>query len=238
MKNPFRLVGGIFLLIGLIFLPIAGFLFLQDARFAGNAATGDGQVLRFDSVTTRDSDGYRTTSHRAVISFTDHNGRRQEFREQVNTSPPRFSVGDKVTVLYDPANPAAARVDDFWARKFLPTMFLALGGIMAVVGAIFLTGDMKRGRKVARLKQMGQPIEADFLEVFQDRFISINHKNPFRVAVQAPDPVTDALRRFESAPIWVDPTRQLTGRKVSVLIDPARPKDYHVDLSSVVDEAG
>ena len=66
----------------------------------------------------------------------------------------------------------------------------------------------------------------------------MNGAHPFRVAAQARDPRSGKLRRFDSEPIWVDPTDQLQGRKVRVLIDPARPEAYLVDLRRVVDESG
>lgn len=233
MKNPFRLIGWIFLIVGLPFLSVAVFLFLRDASFAGDGARAEGRVIELLRLVETEPGETASVTYNGVIRFADQNGRAQEFSETLRTNPPRFAVGDRVTVIYDPARPSRAVVDDFWGRKGLPAIFLGLGGIFASIGAVFLSGDIRRRRMVSRLQRQGTAIEADFLEVFRDRFIAINHRNPFRVAVQAKDPRTGELRRFESAPIWVDPTAELAGRKITVLIDPARPKDYHVDLSAL-----
>ncbi|MFC4256609.1 DUF3592 domain-containing protein [Altererythrobacter xixiisoli] len=238
MKNPFRLIGGIFLIVGLPFLCVAAFLLLRDASFAGNAASAEGRVGALLRQVDTEPGEASSVTYSALIRFSDQHGRAQEFSETLRTNPPRFAVGDRVSVIYDPARPSRAAVDDFWGRKGLAVIFLGLGAIFASIGAVFLSGDIRRSRMVARLQRQGVAIEADFLEVFRDRFISINHRNPFRVAAQAKDPRTGELRRFESAPIWVDPTAELLGRKLTVLIDPARPKDYYVDLSAVIGKTG
>ena len=106
---------------------------------------------------------------------------------------------------------------------------------LIVLGSAFLVPAIRSARLRERLLRDGRRIEAEFLDVFPDTGLSFNGRRPFRVAVQANDPVSGALRRFNSVPIWVDPSERLRGRSVPVLLDETG-KRYFVDLRGLVDE--
>jgi len=233
MKNVFRWVGGLFTAMGVIFLIVSAVLFQRDTAFGEKAVKAQGTVTELIRHVERD---HRTQSisYTAVINFLDEGGQRREFSESVRSNPPRFSQGDDVPVLYDPAHPAQAVVDDFWGRRGVMTIFFGLGAIFSALGSVLLVVDLRRRRKVSRLLQTGMPMDTDFLHVFRDTRIARNGEHPFRVVSQALDPATGKLRRFESEAIWVDPTEQLAGRKLRVLLDPADPRHYHVDLSNIM----
>lgn len=230
MKNVFRLVGGLFAVIGLTFLIVSAFLWQRDSDFGAGATKTRGTVIELVRHVERDREHAPGVSYTAIITFKDARGQRREFSESVRSNPPRFAVGDDIAILYDPSRPSRAVVDDFWGRSGVFTIFAVLGGIFAVLGAVLLVIDLKRGRKISRLLRNGRPIEADFLHVFRDTRISRNGDHPFRIVAQAADSATGHLRRFESEAIWVDPTAQLTGKKLRVLIDAVDPHDYHVEL--------
>ncbi|ROT93470.1 DUF3592 domain-containing protein [Altererythrobacter sp. FM1] len=234
MKNLFRWVGGIFAATGFIFLTASAVLWQRDADFSADAEKARGTVIELVRHVERDRDRGQSISYTAIIGYTDGSGRRLEFSETVRSNPPRFSVGEDVPVLYDPKRSSHAVVDDFWGRRGMLTIFLGLGATFAALGAVLFAIDLKRGRKISRLLREGKPIDADFLHVFRDTRIKRNGEHPFRVVAQATDPATGRLRRFESEAIWVDPTTQLTGRKIRVLLDPSNPQRYHVDLPGSV----
>lgn len=50
-------------------------------------------------------------TYRAVIEFEPPQGRTVRFKASVSTQPPGFQVGDQVPVVYEPENPAGARID-------------------------------------------------------------------------------------------------------------------------------
>ena len=238
MKSIFLWVGGLFGGIGLIFLAVAGFLLVSDRGFSDRAVRTSGVVVDLVRHVDRDRDRNRSSSvsYSAVIAFRAEDGRRHEFSETVRTNPPRFAVGDTVPVLYDRRQISHATVDDFWGRRGLSTIFLGMGAIFTLLGGTLLVIDLRRRRKVSRLMRNGRPIKARFLHAFRDTRHSRNGEHPFRVVAQATDPATGRLRRFESEPIWVDPSDRLAGRDLRVLIDPTDPREYHVDLSTVIDE--
>lgn len=228
----FRMIGWIFATVALALLIVAGVLYYRADQFAARAIRAQGVVERLAASRDRDN------SWAAVIRFTDRDGREQQFTESMRTNPPRFAPGAKVQVLYDPQNPASATVADYWGRFGALTIVAGVATPFLILSAILLSVAGARSRGNADLLRRGQPLEADFLEVFQDTRISVNGAHPFRVVAQAADPLTGKLRRFESEPVWVDLSGQLGGRKLRVLVDPAKPQRYVIDLSVYVDAPG
>jgi hypothetical protein len=51
------------------------------------------------------------------------------------------------------------------------------------------------------------------------------------------DPATHRVDVFQSEDIWFDPTRYISRRHITVLIDNANLKHYHVDLSFLPEAA-
>ncbi|MBB4007215.1 DUF3592 domain-containing protein [Allorhizobium taibaishanense] len=224
-------IGYVFTLIGLAFLVTGGWLFYSDHQFAARAIHAPGVVTDLARKRGHDDDG---TTFTAIVQFTDANGQSQEMADSISANPPRFSKGDKVDVLYDPQAPSSAVINDGWGRYFLPGLFSGLGFVFAIIGGTFLVIIITRNRKRIWLQRFGRPVDADFLHVYLDRSVEINGAHPFRVVAQGPDPQTGQLQRYQSEPIWVDPTAQLEGRKLKVLVDPQKPARHFVDLSPVL----
>ncbi|WP_114520998.1 DUF3592 domain-containing protein [Altererythrobacter sp. ZODW24] len=230
MSKVFVWIGGIFLPVGLLFAGI-GFLASSGTReLANTGLRTSGTVIAMSD--SRDSDGGR--SYAPLVEFYDANGKRHEFSSRVSSNPPRFSRGETVPVIYDPAKPNRAMIDGFMDRYLMPLIFGGIGGIFAIIGGGLLFAYWRRRKVVARLKQSGMAIDAKFVECYRDTSTKINGRSPYRVAAQATHPATGQLTSFKSAPIWLDLTNRLTGKDVRVLIDPMRPKDHFVDLSALV----
>ncbi|RCG26789.1 DUF3592 domain-containing protein [Sphaerisporangium album] len=60
------------------------------------------------------------------------NGQYVEAETGVGSSPPSARVGDRVTVLYDPAGPDRIRLEGFWAGGN------GVGVLFAFLGLVFL----------------------------------------------------------------------------------------------------
>jgi hypothetical protein len=78
-----------------------------------------------------------------VLSFTTLAGQHIETRSEVGKSSASGEVGQPVRVLYDPANPSAAEVDNFSAQAtatLLPLICVAAGIGVAVVGIVNAIG--------------------------------------------------------------------------------------------------
>lgn len=74
-----------------------------------------------------------------VVAFTDRDGQSHTVQVPEGSSPPEWSAGDAVTVLYDPANPQSARIDS-WSSTLLLWLLPAITGIAgtAFLGAVYL----------------------------------------------------------------------------------------------------
>nr|WP_081359048.1 MULTISPECIES: DUF3592 domain-containing protein [Rhizobium/Agrobacterium group] len=228
-----KLVGAFLFVFGLAFVATGAGIAYFDRQFYASGSKAKGVVVDLARKSDNDHDG---TTYAAIVRFTDARGQQQEMADHVSSNPPRFSRGDTVDVYYDPQSPSNARIDDAFGRYFLPGMFAGMGTLFAVIGGAIIVVVFLQKRRNTWLMRFGRPVDADFLHVFLDQGIEINGANPFRVVAQGPDPVNGTLRRYQSGPIWVDPSAQLQGRKLRVLVDPSKPERHMIDLAGVVND--
>lgn len=80
------------------------------------------------------------------------------------------------------------------------------------------------------------PLQASFQQCERDYSTKMNGRSPYHVFAQATHPATGKITSLKSPPIWINLTSTLENKEVPVLIDPANPKHYHVDLSQWVSE--
>lgn len=106
-----------------------------NATFAG-APTTQGEVIGLQEQSTGDSNDV----YRPIIRFTSASGDVYEFADPTGENPPRFHVGDSVEIVYVAHNPAEARVLSFTNVFTNPLwlMFLVIGGLVLVVGALIV----------------------------------------------------------------------------------------------------
>jgi hypothetical protein len=236
MPRVMLLIGLVFSLVGGAFLIVVGAMLYSDQRFAATALRAQGEVIDLERVRDRDSDGSTSTTYAAHIAFTDRTGARHEFAERIRSNPPRFAIGESAPVLYAPDRPSNAIVDDFSGRHGITMIFGIVALPLTILGVTFLVLDLRGRRRRAVLRATGQPVPAEFLHVYRDTSLRINGDHPYRIVAQGRDPRSGALRRYESKPIWVDPSDQLEGRTLRVLVDPERG-DHVIDLTGIVDPA-
>ncbi|MXO91185.1 DUF3592 domain-containing protein [Pontixanthobacter aquaemixtae] len=224
------LIGRIFMPMGMVFASIGiGFLW-SDLQLAEVGMRSEGSVI--DLSRSRNSDS--GDSYRPVVAFYDEDGTRHEFVGQVGSNPSSHSRGDAVTVIYDPAEPGDAMIDGFMDRFLLPVIFIGMGSLFALIGGGLMLAVWRRRKIIAQLKRSGIPIMAEFIECYRDNSTKVNGRSPYRVVAQATHPVTGTLQSFKSDPVWIDLSRQLAGERVTVLVDPVKPKRSYIDLSEFV----
>lgn len=216
----------LFTFLGLAML-IGTFYINEDTRsFIAQATKTEGTVVQ---LILSYSDHSRT--YRPLVRFTDTNGKAIEFVSSTGSNPPGYSEGEKVEVLYLPAEPYKARLNSFfslWGGSIivggLGTIFLLIGG------GIFLAPKLK-SRKNEYLKEQGSPIESEFQSVAFNTTVSVNGRNPFQVITQWKNPSTSQIQIFKSDNLWYDPTEHIQNKRIRVFIDRNNPKKYYVDLS-------
>ena len=102
-------------------------------------------------------------------------GRGYVFNSPNASSPPAYDIGEEVELLYNPAEPGNARINNFWELWLVPILLAPLGGILAFLTiAWILVSIWRRLRGIKAtpitlsllltitiyLCQAGQPVDA------------------------------------------------------------------------------
>ncbi|WP_094511225.1 DUF3592 domain-containing protein [Synechococcus sp. MW101C3] len=206
---------------------VGAFLFFRStSSFIAEATKAEGTVVELEESRTSDS-----TFYSPVVQFTSLNGRVIEFVSSASSNPPTYSKGQKVEVLYLPADPKHAKINGFFPLWGGSAVLGGMGSVFFSIGAgIILAGALKC-RKDDYLKNHGTPIETDYHSVELNTAISVNGSYPFRVVTQWQNPWTSELHVFKSNSIWFDPSSYIQSNKITVFIEKGNPRHYYVDLS-------
>jgi Protein of unknown function (DUF3592) len=107
----------------------------EARRFAASATRAQGVVVE---LVQRPSPAPRQSGHLTypVVRYNTTDGREVVFRSGFGARPSPWQPGQPVTVLYDPADPQAARIESGAASTALPGCFGAVGVAVAVFGTL------------------------------------------------------------------------------------------------------
>lgn len=81
---------------GFILLAVGVYSYFSTQEFLDKAISVDGVVVNNQG---------RNAPMRPVVKFTDHTGAIRLHYSALSTDPPRFFIGEKVNILYDPNDP-------------------------------------------------------------------------------------------------------------------------------------
>jgi len=217
-----------FLAIGALFLIIALLLWNKTRSFLAHAKETTGTVVELLEVRDKD-DG--SSTWKPVVRFTPSDGSDITFAASFSSKPAPYDVGDSVEVLYLPDDPHEARIKGF-SSLWLGTAILGgMGLAFAGIGAGILLGTRAGEKKKHYLMAYGNSIETEVQGVERNTSLEINGKHPWYITSQWLDPGSNTLRIFHSENLWFDPTKFVTRKSVTVLLDPNNPKRYHMDIS-------
>jgi len=142
-------VGLVCILLGFIFLTVALSFGLPNWLAQSSSIRVEGRVERmqfgrgtasrpgapFGSGTTRD--GFRSGGRGQVpVVRFEVNGQSYEVVGKIASTPPAYTVGDRVSVRYPPARPEAAWIDSFVEQYLLPLIFGSIGLVVSLIGMI------------------------------------------------------------------------------------------------------
>jgi len=155
-KEPVRSktakVIGIFILACSI-IPFAHgiYSFANTKNFLMKAVKTKGKVLDLKEYSSGDGVVYRP-----VFSFMDNAGNNHTIHSTWGSNPPRYGIGDSVSVLYDPEEPENAKTDSFF-DLWLYSIIGVFGGIVCVfMGLLYLS----IAPVIIRKKRLKRPREA------------------------------------------------------------------------------
>ncbi|WP_405147900.1 DUF3592 domain-containing protein [Sphaerisporangium sp. NBC_01403] len=123
--------------IGLTMAVLGGAVILNARDFRRRARRGRGQVVRLRAVRTGGTRRERRHSavYHPVLRFTTDNGEQVEAESPVGSNPPPASPGDRVPIIYDPADPTQVRIDSaLGGGTLLGTLLIGFGLLLLVLG--------------------------------------------------------------------------------------------------------
>lgn len=212
-----------------VFGGVAAALAISETRFEARSARAEADVVRL--VEKADADDRSKVYYHPELAFLTPNGEQVSFVASVGSDPPSHRVGERVPILYDPADPRRPSIDSFGQRWLLPMVFGFFGVLGGLAGFAPIAWRGWRARRIRSLFAKGKPIVTAFHAVEQDMSVTVNGRHPYRVLTEWRHPVSKELVHFRSQPIWDDPTAQARARMITVLIDPDNFRRYVVDLS-------
>jgi hypothetical protein len=128
------IIGTVFGLVGGLLFVIGVFLFIRTRMFISSSQEVKGTVIRM--LSSSGSEG--GTVYAPVFKFTTIQGQVMEVEEKVYSSPPGFSVGEVVDILYDPQNPGNARAKKWSSLYFVPLLLGGMGAVFGGIGVVLL----------------------------------------------------------------------------------------------------
>ncbi|MBZ5486802.1 DUF3592 domain-containing protein [Halomonas aquamarina] len=221
-----KLLKGVFLLLGAVFLVLACFLYQQSRAFYDQAVSAEGTVIELVERRSEDSITYRP-----VVEFVTGDGTQVEFTSRVGSNPPGYAIGERVEVLFDPDNPNNARLDGFFESMGAWLIFGAIGALFFLSGVGSLLYSRFTASRNARLLEQGLRLETTYQGVELNTRISVNGRHPYRITSQWLNPESLEVHVFKSANLWFDPSPYIDTDTVAVFIEPGNPKKYHMDVS-------
>jgi len=223
-NNALVVLGGIFGSVGVVMGLLAAVMLYGALNLHWNGVRTTGEVIEI--VTSTNDDG--TELYKPRIRYQADGER--EYLPSLSTNIGVPNVGDRVEVIYDINDPSNVSMDngmDLWSLPALFGMFaLTFGG----VGGGMLLTVVRKKRRYAWLKTNGMMVTADFVGTIPGRVV-VNGASGWVVSAQWHSTIDNTIYTFQSDQLWADPTPFIKDKKVSVLIDPANPKRYMVDLS-------
>lgn len=128
------------MVIGFALLGGAGFLYNEINDLRGHALHAPGVVVELEM-------GSGSSVYHPVVEFRKQDGSVHTFTSDYGSYPPAYAQGEKVEVLYDPADPKRAEINDH--SLWLPVMIVGgLGALFSLIGfggTIAMRGELRRG---------------------------------------------------------------------------------------------
>ncbi|MEO8061321.1 MAG: DUF3592 domain-containing protein [Pseudomonadota bacterium] len=223
--KKFRWVVYVILGVGISVLALALVLANETRGFVAQAASAPGTVIELFEFRRKKG---ASSNFRPVVKFAVPSGEEITFTSSYGSRPPAYQVGESVEVLYLPGDARIKGFAPLWAG---PLIVGGIGVAFTAVGLCILLLGRANARKAKYLMAYGTAIQTDVQGVVHNRNRKARGRHPWRITSQWLDPASSKMRVFESANLWFDPTKFMTSKQVTVLLDPKDSTRYHMDVS-------
>jgi hypothetical protein len=232
MNKFFVLFGLCFFLVGSCFFVIGVGSYYTTKDFIDKSQETKGKVIENSPVRTRDTSNGTVRYVILYESKVEYKVGNEAFliNSNVLSNPPEFSIGDEISVFYDPKTPQKGMINSDSELWFLSIIFASMGFIFAAIGAGFLVYQIINARNKKWLISNGRPVLAKVIGVHYKTNIKFNGRSPWVIEAQWLSPMGQMFV-FNSEYLWFDPTELLQGRlEIDVLINPNKPKMHFMKL--------
>lgn len=227
MDRQIRILFSVFAAVGLVMLLLASYFYSAERNFVKHGIRTEGTVSELDA--DRDSDG--DLHYYPIVTFTTLQGQTVTFRSRTGSNPPAYEVGERIGVVYDPANPQGARHTGWFSLWGVTFIFTLLFTIFGGVGFVGLWSLRRAAARLEELRRFGRRLEAKVVSIEQNRNIHVNRRHPWRIVAEAEDPETHQTETYTSGNLWINPAGQV-GETVTVFVDRQNPRRYCVDIEA------
>jgi len=223
--------------IGIALLVASAYFYNATREFLQTATTTEGTVVELrQRVSTEENK--KKVSYAPVVTFVTGAGKKIEFLSPVGSNPPLYKKGEKVEVLYLPADPSNARIHDFTSLWAVELILGFAGALILLTGLAAPTSRQKEEESENNVPVQRVPIQTEFQRVTMNKWVSANSSHPYRIVTQWKDPSTSEIHVFQSDNIWFDPTGYIKTKHITVYIERGNPGEYVFDLSFLPKTAG
>src|SRR5471030_2008567 len=154
-----RFIGLVIGAVGILLVSISAWLLVEPWWFKATAKRAEGVVTKIE-YGERHSNRPR---YYALVEFRDE-GRVVEFRSHDSFSSD-YSVGGKVTVLYQPGRAEQARIENLFEQYFTPICLGIFGAALVGISALYLIIPAQEWRRRQLVLTTGTPIKTKVIEV-------------------------------------------------------------------------
>ncbi|MEZ0611032.1 DUF3592 domain-containing protein [Fibrella sp. WM1] len=143
------LIGGVvgiaFLGVGVFLLRLAVITYLEKQAFASHARQATGRVVSLSRHAIRN----KRPTYAPIVSYQVA-GKTYQL-EGLASSPAAYTVGQILTVQYDPARPAVGQIQSFMEQWLLGLIAGGVGGLLTAIGLFVVWSTAKTGLRPARV---------------------------------------------------------------------------------------
>lgn len=145
MDNSKKLIGPVFLVIGICLLAVGGYFVLDILSFTKNAVGAEGEVISVREHVSHKRDTGIT--YQPTIRFESADGRTHNAETRISSSTYNYDIGARVDVLYAPDDPSEVRINSLVSLYAFPGIFTLIGLIFSLIGAFVWRYTGRRSRQ-------------------------------------------------------------------------------------------
>lgn len=187
-----KVLAYIFSAVGLVTGAVAAWFIFAHLQFAASAVRAEGVVIE-DHGTPR-------------VGF-EVAGRTVEIHGRFSSSPPSYTAGEKVTVIYPPERPEEGRIDSFGQAYLGALISGGLGLVFGGIGGGILLVQIRAARRRERALALGTRVQAKVTSIFLRTSVRVNGRSPWVIEATFNEG-SGAMSKsylFTSDSIWIDP---------------------------------